>query len=79
MSSSSFYFLRPLLCMQRSQEVLSHPPPGYMLMSKHEPMLVGDIMRQLFILREDGTVDLDLLAAHLRAEELHPDKERKLK
>lgn len=39
-------------------------------------MLVGDIMRQLFILREDGTVDLDMLAAHLRAEELHPDFER---
>lgn len=41
-----------------------------------EPMLVGDVMRQLFILREDGTVDLDMLAAHLRAEELHPDPRR---
>lgn len=34
-------------------------------------MLVGDIMRQLFVLREDGTVDIDMLAAHLRAEEIH--------
>lgn len=42
------------------------------------PMLVGDIMRQLCILREDGTVDLDMLAAHLRAEELHPDARRQL-
>ena len=42
-------------------------------MKRHEPMLIGDVMRQLFILREDGTVDLDMLAAHLRAEELHPD------
>ena len=41
-----------------------------------EPMPIGDIMRQLFILREDGTVDLDMLAAHLRAEELHPDPRR---
>lgn len=48
-------------------------------MERREPILIGDIMRQLFILREDGTVDLDMLAAHLRAEELHPDKERKLK
>lgn len=47
-------------------------------MTRHEPMLIGDIMRQLFILREDGTVDIDMLAAHLRAEELHPDFERKL-
>ena len=38
----------------------------------HEPMLIGDVMRQLFIVRDDGTVDLDMLAAHLRAEELHP-------
>lgn len=42
-----------------------------------DPMLIGDVMRQLFILREDGTVDLDMLAAHLHAEELHPDYERK--
>ena len=42
----------------------------------NDPMLIGDIMRQLFILREDGTVDLDMLAAHLRAEELHPDPRR---
>ena len=47
-------------------------------MNKHGPIQVGDLMRQLFILREDGTVDLDMLAAHLRAEELHPDFERKL-
>lgn len=40
-------------------------------MNYREPMLVGDIMRQHFILREDGTVDLDMLAAHLRAEEVH--------
>lgn len=39
-------------------------------------MLVGDLMRQLFIMREDGTVDIDMLAAHLRAEELHPDPRR---
>lgn len=39
-------------------------------------MLIGDIMSQLFILREDGTVDIDMLAAHLRAEELHPDPRR---
>ena len=45
-------------------------------MMQRDPMLVGDIMRQLFILREDGTVDLDMLAAHLRAEELHPDPRR---
>lgn len=40
-------------------------------MNRREPMLVGDVMRQLFILRDDGTVDLDMLAAHLRVEELH--------
>lgn len=40
----------------------------------NEPILIGDIMRQLFILREDGTVDLDMLAAHLCAEELHPPR-----
>lgn len=45
-------------------------------MTRHEPMLVGDVMRLLFILREDGTVDLDMWAAHLRAEELHPDPRR---
>ena len=45
-------------------------------MERREPMLIGDIMRQLFILREDGTVDLDMLAAHLCAEELHPDARR---
>lgn len=45
----------------------------------NDPMLIGDIMRQLFILREDDTVDLDMLAARLRAEELHPDFERKKK
>ena len=45
-------------------------------MTRRDPMLVGDIMRQLFILREDGTVDLDMLAAHLRAEEKHPDPRR---
>ena len=39
-------------------------------------MLIGDVMRQLFIVREDGTVDLDMLAAHLRAEEQHPDPRR---
>lgn len=39
-------------------------------MERHEPIRVGDWMRQMFILREDGTVDLDLLAAYLRAEEL---------
>lgn len=47
-------------------------------MNRREPILIGDLMRQLFILREDGTVDLDMLAAHLRAEELHPDIQRQL-
>lgn len=41
-------------------------------MNRRDPILIGDLMRQLFILREDGTVDLDMLAAHLHAEELHP-------
>ena len=45
-------------------------------MERREPILIGDLMRQLFILREDGTVDLDMLAAHLRAGELHPDPRR---
>lgn len=44
----------------------------------NEPILIGDLMRQLFILREDGTVDLDMLAAHLRAGELHPDARRQV-
>lgn len=42
-------------------------------MQNHDPILIGDLMRRHFILREDGTVDLDMLTAHLRAEELHPD------
>lgn len=45
-------------------------------MNRREPMLVGDLMRQLFILRADGTIDIDMLAAHLRAEEVHPDSRR---
>lgn len=45
-------------------------------MNRSEPILIGDLMRQLFIMREDGTVDIDMLAAHLRAEELHPDQRR---
>ena len=45
-------------------------------MERREPILIGDIMRQFFILREDDTVDLNMLAAHLRAEELHPDPRR---
>lgn len=40
-------------------------------MTRREPILLGDLLRQLYILREDGTVDLDMLAAHLHAEELH--------
>ena len=47
-------------------------------MERREPILIGELLRQLFILREDDTVDLDMLAAHLRAEELHPDPKRKL-
>lgn len=49
-----------------------------MLMMRRDPILIGDLLCQLFILREDGTVDLYMLAAHLRAEELHPDPKRKL-
>ena len=40
-------------------------------MQVRDPIQIGDLLRKLFILREDGSIDHDMLIAHLRAEELH--------
>ena len=43
-----------------------------------EPIAVGDLMRQLFIVREDGSVDHDMLAAHIFADEQNKQKKDKI-
>ena len=40
-------------------------------MQVRDPIQIGELLRKLFILREDGSIDHDMLIAHLRAEELH--------
>lgn len=40
-------------------------------MPTREPILIGDLLRKLFIVRPDGSVDHDMVVALAQAAKLH--------